>query len=106
MSMRYVNKKKVQKFVTYSILVMASVSCTGIAKNNHKTIGCSNEWYSLVERQILTGDGQGHGPDLGSMEWRSVVEFKLGIRDDAEVLARDAEVWCDYINKHFIDKSA
>ncbi|MBQ0756598.1 MAG: hypothetical protein KBT54_05780 [Amphritea sp.] len=104
--MRYANKKNVQKLVTYSIIVMASISCTGVDKNISKTMGCSNEWFTLVERQILTGDGQGHGPDLGSMEWRSVVEFKLGIRGDAEVPARDSEPWCNYINKHFIDKSA
>lgn len=102
--MRCANKKKVQKFVIYAILVMASTSCTGIDKHNSKTMGCSNEWFALVERQIPTGDGQGHGPDLGSMEWRSVVEFKLGIGGDTQVPVRDSEAWCNYINTDFIER--
>ncbi|MDX2320524.1 MAG: hypothetical protein QNK26_07985 [Moritella sp.] len=61
---------------------------------------CSSEWFAKVESQVVTGDGQGHGPDLGSSEWRSVVEFKLGIRGDSSVPARDSDQWCDYINTH------
>lgn len=45
-----------------------------------------------------TGDGQGHGPDLGSDEWKSVVEFKLGIRGDPQVPGRDSQAWCTYID--------
>ncbi|MEQ6890264.1 hypothetical protein ABE957_16450 [Halomonas sp. CS7] len=43
---------------------------------------CSAAWVALVEARLGTGDGRGHGLDLGSGEWRSVVEFRLGIRDD------------------------
>ena len=102
--MRCTNIKKVQKFVIYAILAAASTSCTGIDKPNDKIAGCSSEWFALVEQQIPTGDGQGHGPDSGSLEWRSVVEFKLGIRGDAAVPDRDSEAWCSYINQHFIYK--
>lgn len=63
---------------------------------------CSNEWFAKVDSQVKTGDGQGHGPDLGSSEWRSVVEFKLGIRGNVELPVRDSELWCDYINSNFI----
>ena len=53
----------------------------------------------------MTGDGQGHGPDLGSSEWRSVIEFKLGIRGDPSVPPRNSELWCAYIYKiNKIDK--
>ncbi|BBB26165.1 hypothetical protein [Amphritea japonica] len=102
--MRCRNIKKAKKIVIYAILVMASTSCTGIDKQNDKIAGCSHEWFTLVEKKVPTGDGQGHGPDSGSLEWRSVVEFKLGIRGNAEVPVRDSEAWCNYINKHFIDR--
>ena len=49
--------------------------------------------------RLVTGDGQGHGPDIGSDEWRSVVEFKLGIRDDPSTPTRDSEDWCAYIDE-------
>lgn len=59
---------------------------------------CSMSWQQAVEAQLQTGDSQGHGPDVGSDEWRSVVEFKLGIRGDPAIPARDTEEWCTYID--------
>ena len=60
---------------------------------------CSTPWLQMVEKTLSTGDGQGHGPDLGSSEWRSVVEFKLGIRGNPDVPDRDSEAWCAYIDQ-------
>jgi uncharacterized protein (TIGR02246 family) len=60
---------------------------------------CSTPWLQRVEQTLSTGDGQGHGPDLGSSEWRSVVEFKLGIRGNPDVPDRDSEAWCAYIDQ-------
>jgi hypothetical protein len=48
---------------------------------------------------VTTGDGQGHGPDIGSDEWRSVVEFKLGIRGNPAVPSRASREWCHYIDE-------
>ncbi|GJL53978.1 MAG: lipoprotein [Nitrospirales bacterium] len=48
---------------------------------------------------MRTGDGQGHGPDVGSEEWKSVVEFKLGIRDKPNVPNRDSIAWCRQIDQ-------
>jgi steroid delta-isomerase-like uncharacterized protein len=59
---------------------------------------CSEPWLEIVEQKLSTGDGQGHGPDLGSSEWRSVVEFKLGIRGNPEVPDRTTDEWCAYID--------
>ncbi|MFT5787926.1 MAG: hypothetical protein ACI8SJ_000021 [Shewanella sp.] len=64
--------------------------------------GCDQTWFEKVEKQILTGDGSGHGPDLGSMEWRSVVEFKLGVRGDESLPEVNSDQWCSYIDQHFI----
>lgn len=46
-----------------------------------------------------TGDGQRHGPDIGSDEWKSVVEFKLGIRDKPDVPRQNREAWCRHIDQ-------
>lgn len=59
---------------------------------------CSGEWQQWVESRVTTGDGHGHGPDIGSDEWQSVVEFKLGIRGDPSVPPRDSGEWCNYID--------
>jgi len=60
---------------------------------------CSDAWYRHVESSVPTGDGQGHGPDPGSDEWKSVIEFRLGIRGKAGVPARDSEAWCRHIDR-------
>ena len=86
-----------------SALTALAIAITGCIENNTKQQACSNDWYLLVEKQISTGDSQGHGPDLGSTEWRSTIEFKLGIRDQSEIPALDTEQWCGYINEHFIN---
>ena len=59
---------------------------------------CSSDWLVFVEERVQTGDAQGHGPDFGSEEWRSVVEFKLGIRDNPANPRPDSREWCDYID--------
>jgi len=60
---------------------------------------CSAEWYKMVEKKVISGDGQGHGPDIGSEEWQSVIEFKLGIRGNPQVPKRGSEAWCRYIDQ-------
>jgi len=60
---------------------------------------CSQEWYQFVEQKLISGDGQGHGPDLGSDEWKGVVEFKLGIRDQADLPGRDSDDWCQLVDQ-------
>ena len=60
---------------------------------------CTAPWQEYVESQLQTGDSEGHGPDIGSLEWRSVVEFKLGIRGDPTIPSRDSDDWCTYIDQ-------
>jgi hypothetical protein len=54
-----------------------------------------------MESVVPTGDGQGHGSDLGSDEWKSVIEFRLGIRGDAGVPDRSSDEWCEFIDENF-----
>ncbi len=67
---------------------------------------CSTEWFEFVEETLSTDDGQGHGPDIGSREWRSVVEFKLGVRGDLSVPPADSKQWCNYINERVLEYGA
>ncbi len=60
---------------------------------------CSSAWARKIEERVSTGDGRGHGPDPGSREWRSVVEFRLGIRGDPEVPSRESDAWCRFIDE-------
>ena len=60
---------------------------------------CSDSWYRSIEETVPTSDNQGHGPDVGSGEWQSVIEFKLGIRDNPNLPDRDSEAWCRHIDQ-------
>lgn len=59
---------------------------------------CDASWYETVEAALTTGDGAGHGPDPGSDEWKSVVEFKLGVRGQPDIPPRDSEAWCTFVD--------
>jgi hypothetical protein len=67
---------------------------------------CSPQWNGAVEAIVGTGDGHGHGPDAGSDEWRSVVEFKLGLRGNPTVPPRGDMAWCGYIDRLLRARSA
>ena len=60
---------------------------------------CSKAWMVFVEDSLISSDGQGHGPDLGSDEWKSVIEFKLNVRGEVEVPDRNSDDWCDYVDE-------
>ena len=60
---------------------------------------CSDAWYRKIEAKLPTSDGEGHGPDVGSDEWKSVVERKLGIRGNPDVPNRDSEAWCRHVDQ-------
>jgi len=74
-------------------------ACSRGALLPETSAGCSEPVYRRIEAQVPTGDGRGHGPDVGSEEWKSVVEFKLGIRDQGEAPSRDSDAWCRYIDR-------
>jgi uncharacterized protein len=58
---------------------------------------CSDAWNRMIEAKVTSGDGRGHGPDIGSDEWKGTIEFRLGVRDKPEVPPRNSEAWCRYI---------
>ena len=74
-------------------------SCDGQIEDAASPDLCSDAWYRSIEEQVPTGDGRGHGPDIGSDEWKSVVEFKLNVRDKPGIPDRDSQSWCRYIDE-------
>jgi hypothetical protein len=59
---------------------------------------CTDPWYEWIETTVGSGDGQGHGPDSGSNEWKSVILFRLGLRDQAGVPEVTTREWCEYVD--------
>ncbi len=86
-----------------AVFLIAFSACAGA--EDHEPAGpeasalCSSAWQQQIDESVVTGDGQGHGPDIGSDEWKSVVEFKLGIRGKPGVPGRDSEAWCAYVDQ-------
>ncbi len=82
------------------VLAGACTAASGSASADQQTAAlCSDSWYRSMEEAVATGDGQGHGPDIGSDEWKSVIEFKLGTRDQPNAPSRNSEAWCQYIDQ-------
>jgi hypothetical protein len=79
------------------LLVLFAVHLPAAAGSEALT-PCTEEWYRYVEHKLVSADGQGHGPDLASDEWKSVIEFKLGIRGQPDLPGRDSEDWCQLID--------
>ena len=85
------------------LVVLAAVSLAAAA-GAEAPIPCTAQWYQWVEHKLVSGDGQGHGPDIGSDEWKSVIEFKLGIRGQSQLPVRDSEDWCQLIDAMLHDQ--
>lgn len=85
--------------LSLSLLTLTVYGCSQSSSTSLARIPCSSTWFEAIESKVGTGDGQGHGPDIGSMEWRSVIEFKLGVRGAPETPSRDSRAWCNYIDR-------
>ena len=83
-------------FLVSSLCVLSA--CQELIPPTEASNLCTESWYQSVELAIPSGDGMGHGPDVGSEEWKSVVEFKLGIRGKPDVPDRNSQEWCSYID--------
>lgn len=86
----------------FTALLLLTVACS--RGNEEQPLGsnaeiCTPAWFERVEAVVQSGDGQGHGPDIGSEEWKSVIEFRLGVRGESGVPERQSNTWCQYINQ-------
>ena len=83
------------RLIIFVLLVAANLPA---GAGSEALIPCTAQWYQFVEHKLVSGDGQGHGPDIASDEWKSVIEFKLGIRGQSGLPAQDSEDWCELID--------
>ena len=83
----------------FKIFAAALLLAPGTAQAATPGTPCSPEWNQYVERKLVSGDGQGLGPDLGSDEWKGVVGLKLGIRGQPDLPARGSDAWCELIDQ-------
>lgn len=95
----------VSKWIGILCLIAATSACAHEHANPDNLGACSKAWQEHIDRTLQTGDGQGHGPDIGSGEWKSVVEFKLGLRGQPNIPDRDSQDWCHYIDKALHQRS-
>ena len=58
---------------------------------------CSAEWFRYVESQVISSDSMGHGPDIASKEWQSVIEFKLDLQAHSNLPPKNTPQWCRFI---------
>ncbi len=85
--------------ISIAIFVVLAAINVGASAGGEPTHPCTDEWNQFVDEKLVSGDGQGHGPDLGSDEWKGVIEFKLGIRDQVDLPNRDSDDWCQLIDQ-------
>jgi len=92
-------------FLIFSAVLFAVLmsACSNVIVNNNNAQECTSDWYRSVDKLIPSTDGRGHGPDLGSTEWRSVIEFRLGVRGNSSIPVLESDEWCDYVNSYFIE---
>jgi membrane-bound inhibitor of C-type lysozyme len=85
------------RFLSCISLLLVTTACAGVGSPAPSIALCAAGWAQGIESQLQTGDGRGHGPDIGSDEWQSVVEFRLGIRDLPGLPERGSAAWCAYV---------
>ncbi len=89
-------------FIVAFIGALALLSSPGVLFADQplqRLMPCTEAWYAHVESVVSSGDGRGHGPDIGSAEWKSVIEFRLGVWDDAGNPDRASVAWCEFIDE-------
>ena len=84
-----------------TIICIAVAACSSTSSDPililEQTATCSDQVLLHIDGMVVTQDGQGHGPDQGSEEWHSAVEFKLNVTSKPDLPARNSNEWCAYI---------
>lgn len=85
--------------ITIAIFVVLAAFIVRANAGAEPGVPCTEEWNRFVDKKLVSGDGQGHGPDLASDEWKGVIEFKLGIRGQADLPDRNSDAWCQLVDE-------
>jgi uncharacterized protein len=85
--------------LTFGVLLASAASATDASgAGGISPPLCSEAWNRMIDAKVTSGDGQGHGPDIGSDEWKGTIEFRLGVRGKPELPTRTSEAWCRTID--------
>jgi len=90
---------KTRSSIFLLIIAVVFTSCVNKKQEKQKAQECNQTWFDKVESKIPTGDEHGHGPDIGSDEWKSVVEHRMGIKGNKIVPSIKSKEWCSYIDR-------
>ena len=89
---------KILRALLMTPLLLMLTACPDLRPAVEGPSPCTGPWYQNVETTVSSGDGMGHGPDIGSEEWKSVIEFRLGVRGNPDVPDRNSREWCRFID--------
>ncbi|RDV26792.1 DUF1311 domain-containing protein [Alteromonas aestuariivivens] len=83
-----------------SVLVLAACWLMNACASDHTKeleadTGCTTAALQTIEERVGSGDGAGHGPDIASAEWYSVIEFRLGVRGLPLLPEAGTHEWCE-----------
>lgn len=68
-------------------------------KDSNALTPCSKAWMVFIDDSITTQDENQHGPDIGSAEWKSTIEYKLNVKNNPEVPDQNSQDWCIYVDE-------
>ena len=85
-----------RKYVVSACMLML-MSSLSLANSEGVLVPCSAAWNEWVEQEVGSGDGQGHGPDIGSQEWQQVIQFRLKL-NAKQVAKLGSQKWCHEID--------
>ncbi|MFC3093435.1 hypothetical protein DRW07_04325 [Alteromonas sediminis] len=96
--------------VSMFVLVLAVTGCN-LPLNSKEAekaglSACDLRSFRSIEHAIQSGDGHGHGPNIGSDEWKSTIEFKLGVTPQEKELALHTANWCEFIESRIAQSNA
>ncbi len=89
---------RLERLLYAAVVQLVLSGCSSGEQSAAGPVPCTTSWNEYVESMLATGDGMGHGPDIGSDEWKSVIEFKLGIRGNGDIPDRSSAAWCTFID--------
>lgn len=91
-------KTKFSTIVLFTIMMTQLSACSVPHEKSMEKIPCSMEQLLRIEAQVNSSDGVGHGPDIGSEEWKSAIEFRLGIQNNSAIPKTLNLNWCNTVD--------
>jgi len=80
------------------VLVSLALAYPGCDELPARTdVVCSASTYQTIEARVPVEDDEGHGPDVGSTEWKHAIEAKLRRQHEPQFPPMDSDAWCQRV---------